>query len=208
MVTCQAYQYATAVEAEDVAHHRDATGVPALVGISAALSGRREQGGEHPLSFQELDEVGVPDPFAVLFEQHALAALLEEGDRRYEDAPRFGVERGEVGGVWVEQKCRVHWTAMAVRIICSSTSRKTVLAEEDLLANEEGRHTKGAAIVGGLGVRHQPGLDLRVLRGLHEQFGVQTAFNQHSSRSWPGRPSSARAPTWPRRPYRHSARNS
>ena len=102
-----------AVEAEDVAHHRDAAGIPALVWISAALGRRREQRGEHPLPFQELDEVCIPDPFAVLFEKNALAALLEEGDRRFEDAPRFGVERGKVGGVGVEQESCVHGTGIS-----------------------------------------------------------------------------------------------
>ena len=92
------------VEGRDLVEGADPGGVPALVLVPAELRGRRQQRGEHPLALDELEEVLVPDPIAVVFLEHALAARLEPLDRRQQHAARLGVESGGVVGTGVEQK--------------------------------------------------------------------------------------------------------
>ena len=67
-----------AVEAEDLGELAVAPGVPAAIG--AAVAGGREQGREDPVRFHELEEIGVPDPIAIVFLEPTFPLLLEERD--------------------------------------------------------------------------------------------------------------------------------
>ena len=67
-----------AVEAEDLGELAVATGIPAAIG--AAVAGWREQGREDPLRFHELEEIGIPDPIAIVLLEAAFPLPLEERD--------------------------------------------------------------------------------------------------------------------------------
>ncbi len=65
------------VEAEDLVEGGVAPRVPTLVGVTASVAGRREQGCERPLAPEELDEVAVPLVAARLGHDRDLALGLE-----------------------------------------------------------------------------------------------------------------------------------
>ena len=95
---------AQAVEAQDLAEHRIARGVPALVRVTGRLGRRGQEGRENPFLPQEFDELRVPDPIAVLLFEPVFAVALEVVDGCGEDLARALVELGEVRGVRVEKR--------------------------------------------------------------------------------------------------------
>ena len=95
-----------AVEAKDLVEDRVARGVPALVGIAAAVTRWCQERRERALAREKLDEVGVPRVAERLGDEAHLALCLEPVDRGAQQSLRRGIELGGVVASGVQQARR------------------------------------------------------------------------------------------------------
>ena len=92
------------VEGGDLAELADPLGVPASLGIAAAVAGRGQEPGEDPLLRLEGEVVGVPAVLAVGVLERDLPAVLEPLDRRPQPRLVAGLEVRRRVGVRVEDQ--------------------------------------------------------------------------------------------------------
>ena len=96
------------VEAEDLGQRGDTAGIPALVGVTAAVAGGRQKCGEQTFLRREIEEIGVEDLVVIVGQESVLSTRLEPVDGRAQQSPRGRVELRPIVRGGMEQQIIRH----------------------------------------------------------------------------------------------------